>query len=198
MGSCKTLVAEFKSFMMKEFEMSDLGVLQYFLGLQKMVYFVSQTKYAKNLLFKFGMHNCKAAVTPMNAHEKFQLKMATDLADPSHYRSLIGGLNYLTHTRPDIMFSAYTWSYQQHLGAVRRVLRYVAGTVDFGTWYSKDADFSLSDSDWAGSIDNRKSTSGNVFNLGSGRSKKQDVVTLSSSKAEYVAVTSAACQALFL
>ena len=57
---------------------------------------------------------------------------------------------------------------KQHLGFAKRVLRYVAGTVDFGTWYSKDADFSLSDSDWAGSIDNRERTSRNVFNLGSG------------------------------
>ncbi|XP_047268890.1 LRR receptor-like serine/threonine-protein kinase EFR [Capsicum annuum] len=92
-----------------------------------------------------------------------------------------------------------------HLGAAKKVLRYIVGTVDFGIWYSKVADFSLigySDSDWAGSIDNRKSTSGNVFNLGSRAiswsSKKQDVVALSSSKAEYVAVTSAACQAIWL
>ncbi|XP_049399912.1 uncharacterized mitochondrial protein AtMg00810-like [Solanum stenotomum] len=113
----------------------------------------------------------------MNANEKFQLKNSTDLADPSHYRSLIGGLNYLTHTRPDIMFSVSMLSRymhsptKQHLGAAKRVLRYIAATVDFGIWYSKDADFSLtgySDSDWEGSIDNRKSTSGNVFNLGSG------------------------------
>ncbi|XP_070034502.1 secreted RxLR effector protein 161-like [Nicotiana tomentosiformis] len=88
---------------------------------------------------------------------------------------------------------------KQNLGAAKRVLRYVAGTVDFGIWYSKDTDFSLngySDSDWARSIDDRKSTSGNVFSLGSGAiswcSKKQDVVALSSAEAEYVAVTSAA------
>lgn len=118
MGSCETLVAEFKLCMMKEFEMSDLGILQYFLGLQvKQVengIFISQMKYAKDLLFKFGMHNCKVAVTPMNANEKFQLEDGTDLADPSHYISLIGGLNYLTHTRPDIMFSVNMLSRYMH------------------------------------------------------------------------------------
>ena len=87
----------------------------------------------------------------------------------------------------------------------KEFLRYVVGTFDFGIRYSKDVDSSLSDSDWAaraGSIDIRKSTSGNVFNLGYGAiswsSKKQDVVALSSSEAEYVAVTSAACQAVWL
>ncbi|XP_015158899.1 uncharacterized mitochondrial protein AtMg00810-like [Solanum tuberosum] len=79
---------------MKEFEMSDLGILQYFLGLQvKQVedgIFVSQMKYSKDLLFKFDMLTCKAAATPINANVKFQLDDGTDLADPSHYRSFIG------------------------------------------------------------------------------------------------------------
>ncbi|XP_069144589.1 uncharacterized mitochondrial protein AtMg00810-like [Solanum lycopersicum] len=118
-----------------EFEMSDLGVLQYLFGLQVK-----------------------------------QLEDGTDLADSSHYRSLIGGLNYLTYTRPDIMFFVSMLSRymqeptKQHLGAAERVLRYVVGIVDFGTWYFKDANFSLINSDWVGSIDNKNSTTGNVFN----------------------------------
>ena len=92
-----------------KFDVKDLSLLTYFLGLQvKQVengIFITQMKYAKDVLFKFGMHNCKVAATPMNANEKFLLEDGTDLADPSHYRSLIGGLNYLTHTHPDIMFS---------------------------------------------------------------------------------------------
>ncbi|XP_047257522.1 secreted RxLR effector protein 161-like [Capsicum annuum] len=133
---------------MKEFEMSDLGILQYFIGLQvKQVengIFISQMKYK----------HCPT---------------------------------------------------KQHFGAAKKVLRYVAGTVDFGIWYSKVVDFifiGYSDSDWAGSIDNRKSTSENVFSLGSGAIswslKKQDVVALSSSEAKYVAVTSTACQVIWL
>ncbi|XP_075076502.1 secreted RxLR effector protein 161-like [Nicotiana tabacum] len=190
-GSCKTLAAEFKSCMMKEFEMSYLGIMQYFLGLQvkheEDGIFVSQRKYAKDLLLRFGMQNCKVAATPMNANEKLQLEYGIDPADPS-------------------LLQKFDWSpTKQHLGAAKRVLRYVAGTVDFRIWYSKDADFSLigySDSDWAGSIDDRKSTSGNVFSFGSGAiswcSEKQNVDALSSSKAEYVIVTSTACWAIWL
>lgn len=158
--------------------------------------FVSQRKYAKDHLLRFGMKNCKLAATLMNANEKLQLEDGTDPADPSYYKSLIGGLNYLTHTRPNIIFSVsvlsrYIYSpTKQHLGVGKRVLRYVARTVDFGIWYSKDADFSVigySDSDWVGSIDDKKSTFGNVFILGSGAilwcSKKEDVVALSSPEA---------------
>lgn len=86
-GSCKTLAAEFKSCMMKEFEMSYLGIMQYFLGLQvkheEDGIFVSQRKYAKDLLLRFGMQNCKVAATPMNANEKLQLEYGIDPADPS-------------------------------------------------------------------------------------------------------------------
>lgn len=94
---------------------------------------------------------------------------------------------------------------KQHLGAAKRILRYVAGTTSYGIWYSKVADFRLigfTDSDWAGSLDNRGSTSENVFSLGSGAiswsSKKQDTVALSSLEAEYMAATSAGCQAVWL
>lgn len=201
--------------MQKEFEMSDLGSLQYFLGLEvkqaKDGIFCSQKKYAKDLLLRFGMHNCKVATTPMNTNEKLQLEDGTEPTHPSYYRSLIGGLNYLTHTRPDIMYSVSVLSRymhsptMQHLGAAKRVLRYIAGTSEFGLWYSSTASYNLvgfSDSDWASSVDDRKSTSGYAFNLGSAaiswRSKKQDVVALSSSEAEYIAVTSAVCQALWL
>ena len=91
--------------------------------------FVSQRKYARDLLFRFGMYNCKAAATPMNTNEKLQLGDGTGVAEPSLYRSLIGGLNYLTHTRPDIMFSVSVLSRfmhnltKQHFGAAKRVLR---------------------------------------------------------------------------
>ncbi|PHT70769.1 hypothetical protein T459_25873 [Capsicum annuum] len=92
-----------------------------------------------------------------------------------------------------------------HLGDAMRILRYIAGTSDHGIWYSKVTSFTLTgftDSDYAGNIDDRKSTSGFLFNLGSGAisgsSKKQEVVALSTSEAEYIATTSAACQAVWL
>lgn len=132
LGSSETLIAEFKSCMMGEFEMSDLGKLQYFLGLEvnqvEDGIFLSQRKYAKNILYRFYMHNCKEAATPMNVNEKLQLEDGTGVVDPSYYGSLIGRLNYLTHTRPDIMYlvsvlSRYMHSpTRQHLGAAERVL----------------------------------------------------------------------------
>lgn len=143
--------------------MSDLGKLQYFLRLEvnqvEGGIFLSQKKYAKDLLIRFHMKNCTAVATPMNTNEKLQLEDGTSATNPSYYKSLIGGLNYLTHTRPDIMYSVSVLSRYmhsptvQHLGAAKRVLRYIAVTAEFGIWYSKDANFSLCgyrDSDWVG------------------------------------------------
>ncbi|CAL5340443.1 unnamed protein product [Camellia sinensis] len=214
-SSSSSLVAEFKSRMMHEFEMSDMGLLHYFLGLEVQQaedgIFISQRKYAKDLLNKFGMLNCKPATTPMNINEKLQCEDGAEMADASRFRSLVGGLIYLTHTRPDIAFSVGMISrFMQHpsklhFGAAKRVLRYIAGTMDYGIWYSKVFNFKLcgfTDSDWASSLDDRRSISANVFTLGSGvitwSSKKQATVALSSSEAEYVAATSAACQAIWL
>ncbi|GKA42474.1 uncharacterized mitochondrial protein-like protein [Tanacetum coccineum] len=132
MGSSQKLVSEFKSCMMSEFEMSDLGNLKYFLGLEVKQaddgIFVSQRKYAKDLLSKFGMQNCNGEATPMNPGEKLQQDDGTEFAYPSYYRSLVGGLNHLTNTRPDIMFSVSVLSRylhtptMHHLGAATRVL----------------------------------------------------------------------------
>ncbi|CAH9079836.1 unnamed protein product [Cuscuta epithymum] len=124
---------------------------------------------------------------------------------------MVGGLNYLTHTKPDLAYCVSIVSRymqkptKQHLGAARRILRYVAGTLEFGLWYSSVKEFKLrgySDSDWAGCVDDRKSMSGLVFDLGSGTvtwsSKKQETIALSSSEAEYVAAGSATKQALWI
>ena len=215
MGSSRALIDEFKSCMMNKFEMSDLGLLQYFLGLEVLQkedgIFVCQKKYAADLLKRFHTSNCEVEATPMNPNEKLQLKDGTRKADGRFFRSLVGGLNYLTHTRPDIAFPvSYVSRYmhsptKQHLGAAKRILHYIAGTKNFGIWYTNVPDFKLvgfTDSDWAGCLDTRKSTSGSMFSLGSGAvtwsSKKQETLALSSSEAEYAAVTSAARQALWL
>ena len=187
--------------------MTDLGMLQYFLGLEvKQVedgIFVSQRKYARDFLSRFEMYNCKDVTTPMNTNEKLQLADGTEVAKPSLYKSLIGGLNYLTHTRPDTIFSVSVMSRfmhnltKQHFGAAKRVLRCIAGTVDFGIWYSSNSDlklFGYNDSDRAGRTNDRRSTSGHVFGLSSGAiswsSKKLDEVALSSSEVEYIVATS--------
>ncbi|KAJ8503716.1 hypothetical protein OPV22_004602 [Ensete ventricosum] len=147
----------------------------------------------------------------MNVNEKLKLEDGTGLTNARYYRSLVGGLIYLTHTRPDITFSVGVVSRfmqspsKHHLGAVKRILRYIAGTTNYGIWYSHNFKYKLfgfTDSDWAGDLDDRKSTSGNIFSLGSGAiswsSKKQATTALSTSEAEYVAATSAACQAIWL
>ncbi|XP_057785127.1 uncharacterized mitochondrial protein AtMg00810-like [Salvia miltiorrhiza] len=181
MGSSHSLITEFKESMMNMFEMTDLGLLHYFLGLEikqgEDGVFVSQRKYVEDLLKRFNMANCKATATPMNVSEKLQLEDGIEKAEARNFRSLVGGLIYLTHTRPDIAFTVGMMSRfmhnptRQHFGAAKRILRYIAGTKDFGIWYSNVANFTLigfTDSDWAGSLDDRKNTSGFVFNLGSG------------------------------
>ncbi|XP_043814061.1 secreted RxLR effector protein 161-like [Manihot esculenta] len=147
----------------------------------------------------------------MNLNEKLQAEDGTEKADVTYFQRMVGGLNYLSHTRPDIAFSVSVLSRfmhsptKHHLGAAKRVLRYVAGTVNFGIWYTTVSNFKLfgyTDSDWACSLDDRKSTSGYTFSLGSGAiswsSKKHDTIALSSSETEYIAATSAACQAVWL
>ncbi|XP_075486223.1 secreted RxLR effector protein 161-like [Primulina tabacum] len=129
----------------------------------------------------------------------------------SVYRSIFGSLLYLSSTRPDIMFSASLLSrFMQtpskiHFGVAKRVLRYIKGTTDFGLWFSKLESGNLqgfSDSDWAGSIDDSKSTSGYCFSFGSGvfswNSKKQEMVAQSSAEAEYISAANAANQTVWL
>lgn len=144
-GSSQTLVDEFRSDMKKVFEMSDLGKLQYFLGLEVVQtgtgIFVSQQKFANDLLKRFNMNGCREASTPVNANEKLQVNDSSGNADGQRYRSLIGGLLYLSHTRPDIMFAVGLTSRfmnkptKHHLGAAKRILRYIAGTFNYGLWY---------------------------------------------------------------
>ncbi|KAF2317141.1 hypothetical protein GH714_012120 [Hevea brasiliensis] len=139
------------------------------------------------------------------------LEDGTEQANSRSFRSLVRGLIYLAHTRLDISFSIGVVSRfmsnpsKHHFGAAKRILCYIAGTLDYGICYSHVSDFKLygyTDSDWASSLDDRKSTSGHVFSLGSGvitwSSKKQATPTLSSSEAEYVVVTSSASQCIWL
>jgi hypothetical protein len=130
--------------------------------------------------------------------------------NPTLYKSLVGSLLYLTTTRPDIMYATNLVSRfmespkDSHCKMAKRILRYVVGTLNFGLWYTKSYDhhlFGYTDSDFAGSLDDRKSTSGHVFHLGtnliSWASKKKPMVSISSVEAKYVAATSASCQVVF-
>jgi hypothetical protein len=142
---------------------------------------------------------------------KLSAKTDSKAVNESVYRQLVGSLIYLTTTRPDLSFVVsfisrfMTAPKVEHWTATKRVLRYVKGTLDFGILYNRSKDPRLcgyTDSDWAGSVDDRKSTSGYVFSLGTGAvtwtSKKQHAVALSSTEAEYRGAVKGACEAVWL
>lgn len=201
--------------MMQAFEMTNLGLMTYFLGIEikqsQNKVLICQRKYAKEILKKFQMEECKSVSTPMNQKEKFNKVDGADKIDEGYYRSLIGCLMYLTATRPDILFAISLLSRfmhcasEMHLKATKRILRYVKGTIDYGVKFEKCQEFKLYeffDSDWAGSVDDMKSTSGYCFSLGSGVfswcTKKQEIVAQSTAEAEFIAATAAVNQALWL
>lgn len=214
-GNNVELIQQFKDDMLQVFEMTDLGEMSYFLGMEveqkNGEIFISQRKYAKEILKKFNMESCKSMSTPMCQKEKLCKDDGAEQVDETLYRSLIGCLMYLTATRPDILYVVSVLSRfmncakESHFKATKRVLRYVKGTLNYGIKFSQSENFRLqgySDSDWAGSVDDMKSTSGYCFNFGSGVfswcSKKQDIVAQSTAEAEFIAATAAVNQALWL
>ncbi|KAM0973674.1 hypothetical protein ACFX2C_016966 [Malus domestica] len=214
-GNSKELLMEFKTAMMRQYEMTDLGLLHHFLGLGVIqtdnCIFLHQKKYAKTLLDKFGFKDCKPVATPLAVNDKLSKMDGSEQADEGLYRQIVGSLLYLTATRPDIMFAASLLARfmhgptRKHMGTAKRVLRYIQGTLDYGIAYEKGNEAMLigyCDSDWSGSEDDMRSTSGYAFNLGSGvfswASVKQSSVALSTAEAEYVSAAEATAQAIWL
>eukprot|EP00253_Pinus_taeda_P025045 PITA_25045 len=214
-GNDDQLIKNFKSVMKEEFEMTDMGFLRYFLGIEVVQnekgIFISQARYVDQVLSRFSMEECKAAITPTVMGLRLSREDSSKGFDPSLYKSIVGSLMYLTTTRPDIIYAVSLISRfmerpkEAHWQAAKRILRYVKGTKKFGILYNVSEHSDLvgyTDSDWAGSVDDRKSTSGYVFNMGSGAiswaSKKQSIVALSTAEAEYVAATAAACQSVWM
>ncbi|KAJ3676254.1 hypothetical protein LUZ60_003666 [Juncus effusus] len=210
MGNNDKMVKEFKEAMMREFEMTDLGLMKYFLGLEvtqgECGIFVSQEAYAKDILKRYKMEDSNPVATPMELGAKLSKFEGGEIVDVSKYRSLVGSLRYLTCTRPDIAYSVGVVSRfmeeprYSHWKAIKRILRYIRGTESLGLYYSKTNEYKLvgySDSDWCGDVDDRKSTSGYVFYIGdtsfTWMSKKQPIVTLSTCEAEYVAASWCVC-----
>ncbi|XP_039136403.1 uncharacterized mitochondrial protein AtMg00810-like [Dioscorea cayenensis subsp. rotundata] len=201
MGSSTQMMEEFRDNMMVKFEMTDLGPLRYFLGLeiqqQEGCIHVSRVILSKSCLLRGGIFERKSAPTPLNTNEKLQLDDGSGKADETIFRSMIGGLIYLGHTRPDLGFAVSLLSRymnaptKTHMGVMKRILRYISGTIELGIQYTHVSEFGLVgfvDSDWGACIDDRRSTTGWVFSLGSGSiawaSKKQDSTALSSTEAE--------------
>ncbi|TXG67201.1 hypothetical protein EZV62_008476 [Acer yangbiense] len=203
--------------MMKEFEMTDLGELHHFLGIEvhqsKNGFFTSQENYAKEILRKFKMENANPVSTSCITGLKLSKNGEGKLVDSTLFQSLVGNLMYLTTTRPDIMYDVSLISrfmekpFSNHGEAIKRILRYVRGTLDHGIFYQANIPINLvgyTNSDLAWSVDDSKSTSGYIFNLGSGAiswyqcSKKQPIVALSTTEAEYIAASIAGSQLLWL
>ncbi|XP_058189255.1 uncharacterized mitochondrial protein AtMg00810-like [Rhododendron vialii] len=173
--------------------------------------FISQYKYAKGLVSKFGLESAKHARTPMSTTVKLARDSDGIDVDQTTYRSMIGSLLYLTASRPDIAFSVGVCARYQaspkesHLSVVKRIIKYVSGTLNYGIWFTHDTTANLAgytDADWAGCADDRKSTSGGCFyignNLVSWLSKKQNSISLSTAEAEYIAASSGCTQLLWM
>ncbi|RDX63927.1 hypothetical protein CR513_57581, partial [Mucuna pruriens] len=208
-GSNEELVRKFKEDMKQIFWMTDLGEMTYFLGIE--INQKNGEKYVKEILKKFRMDECKSVDTPMCQKEKLSKKNEAEPVDETFYRSLVGCLMYLTTTRPDILhsisllFRFTNCATETHLTVAKRVLRYVKGTLNFGIKFCASWDYVLqgySDSDWGGSLDDLKSTSGYCFLFGSCAfswcCKKQNTVAQSTAEAEFTAASAAVNQALWL
>ncbi|GKB38870.1 retrovirus-related pol polyprotein from transposon TNT 1-94 [Tanacetum coccineum] len=172
------LSKRFEKLMHNKFDMSMMGELKFFLGIQihqsPRGIFINQAKYAQEILKKHGMTSCDSIGTPM-ATKHLDADLSGTSVDQTKYRSMVGALMYLTASRPDIVHATcYCARYQakpteKHLTMVKRIFQYLKDSINMGLWYPKDTSFELtafSDSDHAGYLDSRKSTSGGIQFLG--------------------------------
>ena len=216
----KVMLNAEKASLCKKFDMIDQGEVHYILGMSikrerdtKTLY-ISQQSYQEKVLERFEMENCKPVSTPLEPGRKFQ-KLSDDeeAFDLKLYQQAIGCLTYAsTATRPDIATAVGILSQfmsnpsKQHWVGVKRILRYIRGTSNFGLKFSADDKepliYGYSDADWAGDIETRRSTSGYVFQIGNSTiswcSRKQSSVAKSSTEAEYIALSFATQEAIWL
>nr|GEW27133.1 putative ribonuclease H-like domain-containing protein [Tanacetum cinerariifolium] len=198
---------EFEALMHEKFQMSAMGELNFFHGLQVLQkedgIFLSQNKYVGDILKKFRYSEVRSSNTPMDKENPWGKDGTGKDVDLHLYRSMIGSLMYLTVSRPDIMFALCACARHQvtpkecHLHTVNRIFRYLKGHPKLGLWYPKESPFDLvaySDSDYGGATQDRKSTTGGCQFLGrrliSWQCKKQTIVATSTTEAEYIAAAS--------
>ncbi|GJR40193.1 ribonuclease H-like domain-containing protein, partial [Tanacetum coccineum] len=197
-----------------EFDMTDLGALNYFHGISadrnSIGLFLSQRKYALQLIERAHMVHCNPSRTPVDTESKLGPE-GVPVQDPTLYRSLAGGLQYLTFTRLDLSYAVqqvFLYMHdprEPHFAALKRILRYVRGTVDFGLQLYASATTSLAgytDADWAGYPSTRRSTSGYCVFLGnnllSWSAKCQHTISRSSAEAEYRGVANVVAETAWL
>nr|GFB27488.1 retrovirus-related Pol polyprotein from transposon TNT 1-94 [Tanacetum cinerariifolium] len=162
-------------------------------------------------LKKYGFESCDPVDTPMVEKSKLDKDKEGKAVDPSHYHGMIGTLLYLTASRLDLQFANcmcaryQAWPTKKHVHAVKRIFRYLHGTVHRGLWYPKDSSVALiafADADHAGCQDTRRSTSGSVQFLGerliSWSSKRQKSAAISSTEVEYIALSGCYAQILWM
>jgi histone deacetylase 1/2 len=213
LGATKALLSDLQH----DFALKDLGDLHYFLGIEvkrdSSGLVLSQSKYANDILARSGMDKCKTVDTPLASTQKLSVDDGEKLGDEdsTRYRSLVGALQYLTLTRPDISFSVNKVCQflhaptTTHFSAVKRILRYVRGTSKYGLRIRKSRCrivSAFSDADWAGDVDDRHSTGGFAVFLGenliSWTARKQATVSRSSTEAEYKALANATAEVMWV
>ncbi|GJW10003.1 retrovirus-related pol polyprotein from transposon TNT 1-94 [Tanacetum coccineum] len=205
----------FANLMSTKFKMSMMGKMSFFLGLQisqsPRGIFLNKSKYAFEIIKKYGLLTSDSVDTLMVEKNKLDKDLQGTPVDATLYRGMIGSLVYLTSSRPDLIYVICLCARYQakpiekHLNAVKRIFRYLKGTINMGLWYSKDTGVSLtaySDADHAGCQDTRRSTSGSAQFLGdklvSWSSKKQKSTAISSTEAEYIALSRCCAQILWM
>ncbi|GJY05587.1 retrovirus-related pol polyprotein from transposon TNT 1-94, partial [Tanacetum coccineum] len=205
----------FSKEMSSKFQMSMMGQMSFFLGLQVSQspggIFINQAKYALETLKKYGMDLSDPVDTPMVDRLKLDEDLMGIPVDQTRFRGMVGSLMYLTASRPDLVFAVCMCARYQakptkkHFEAIKRVFRYLKGTINMGLWYPKDNAMSLTayaDADHAGCQDSRRSTSGSAQFLGdrlvSWSSKKQRSTAISTTEAEYTAMSGCCAQILWM
>ncbi|CAH2091010.1 unnamed protein product [Euphydryas editha] len=216
-SNCNSEKEALISFLKSNFEIKNLGSIKDCLGISvhrdrdRGTIILKQSAYIRRLLVRFGMLECKGVSTPMSVNDKFEKPLENDECK-FNYRELIGGLMYLSVcTRPDISFSVsmlsqFNNNYNlSHWLAAKRILRYLKNTLNYGLIFTKCKNDNLevfADADWANDPVDRKSYSGFLIKFGNNtvnwESRKQRCIALSSTEAEYLAISDACKDVLFI
>ncbi|KAL8106255.1 hypothetical protein AgCh_029879 [Apium graveolens] len=214
-GNDELMLKNFKTSMQKEFDMSDLGRMRFFLGIEVLQnsdgIYICQRSYALEVIRRFNMEGSNSVRNPIVPGSKLSKDEAGVKVDETYFKQIVGCLMYITTTRPDLTFVVSLIARfmakptEMHYQVAKRVLKYLKGTTNFGILYKRGevgALVGFTDSDYAGDVDDRKSTSGYVFLINGAvvawSSKKQPIVTLSTTESEFIAAASCACQAVWM
>ena len=217
-GKSQQMIAQVKAELGKRFQLKDMGELHYFLGVsvkqnsETGEIWIGQPAYTQAVIKKFGLEHCKPVTTPVTPGMKLLKNTEqSEMVDATLYQSAVGSLLYLSGwTRPDIAFSVSNVARfcssptKEHWTAVKRIFRYLKGTHNYGLLYSRNDGtiIGYSDADWAGDMNDRKSTSGYLFMMSgaavSWKSRKQTCVALSTTEAEYIALASTTQEATWM